>query len=239
MKCPKCRYSSFPHLEKCPKCGSGLAEQRTAMGIYALPPDPPDLLQAFQAASMDVMGERPIHPLAAPDIDLGRLEGIDMEIAEIEPHRVGTPEMGEPTDPATDAMPAQDREAFAEEEFPPGEPSGERLSSQEMIIPQSRDLGGLGDITLAIESEVELGGESSESAQMPAESAEVTPVYDLDLDEELEGLTLESIVDEARADEADGDEAAEYTLEIEEDLEFEVDSLELEQDEEDADDGDR
>jgi hypothetical protein len=239
MKCPKCRYSSFPHLEKCPKCGFGLAEQRTAMGIYALPPDPPDLLQAFQAASMDVMGERQMHPLATPDIDLGRLEGIDMEMAEIEPHHVGTPEMGEPTDPAADSMPTHAREAFEEEEFTPVEPSGERLSSQEMIIPQSQDLSGLGDITLAIENGVEPGGESSESAQMPGESAAVTPVYDLDLDEEIEGLTLESIVDEARADDADGDEAAEYTLEIEEDVEFEVDSLELEQDEEDADDGDR
>jgi hypothetical protein len=236
MKCPKCRYSSFPHLEKCPKCGFGLAEQRTAMGIYALPPDPPDLLQAFQAASMDVIGERQMHPLAASDIDLGRLEGIDLEMAEIEPHRAGTPEMGEPTDPAADSMPTHDRQAFEGEEFTPVEPSSERLSSEEMIIPQSQDLSGLGDVTLAIENEVELGGESSESAQIPGQPAEVTPVYDLDLGEEIDGLTLESIVDEARADD---DKAAEYTLEIDEDVEFEVDSLELEQDEEDGDDGDR
>ena len=238
MKCPKCRYSSFPHLEKCPKCGFGLAEQRTAMGIYALPPDPPDLLQAFQAASMDVIGERQVHPLAAPDIELGRLEGIDLEMAETEPHRVRTPEMGAPTDPAADSTPTHEREAFEEEEFTPGEPSSERLSSEEMIIPQSQDLSGLGDITLAIENEVELGVESSESAQIPGQPAEATPVYDLDLDEEIEGLTLESIVDEARADDAD-DRAAAYTVEIEEDVEFEVDSLELEQDEEDADDSDR
>jgi hypothetical protein len=238
MKCPKCRYSTFPHLEKCPKCGLGLAEQRAAMGIYALPPDPPDLLLAFQAVSMDVIGERQMHPLSAPDIDLGRLEGIDLEMSEMEPHRVETPEIGEPTDPASDLMPTHDREALEEEEFTPVEPSGERLSSQEMIIPQNQDLSGLGDITLAIENEVELGVESSESAQIPGESAEVKPVYDLDLDEELDGLTLESIVDGAGAADAD-DETAEYTLEIEEDLEFEVDSLELEQDEEDADDGDR
>jgi hypothetical protein len=152
---------------------------------------------------------------------------------------VGTPEMGEPTDPASDLMPTHDREAFEEEEFMPVEPNSGLLSSQEMITPRSQDLSGLGDITLAIENEAELGVESSESAQIPGESAEAKPVYDLDSDEDLNGLTLESIVDEARADDADDDEAAEYTLEIEEDLEFEVDSLELEQDEEDADDGDR
>jgi hypothetical protein len=238
MKCPKCRYSSFPHLAKCPKCGLALAEQRAAMGIYALPPDPPDLLQAFRPPGLDVIGEGQMYHPAAPDIDLGRLEGIDLEMADIEPHRVGTPEMGEPTDPAAGSMPTHDREAFEEEEFTPGEPSSERLSSPEMIIPQSQDLSGLGDITLAIENEVEPGVESSESARIPGQPAEVTPVYDLDLDEEIEGLTLESIVDEARADDAD-DRAAAYTVEIEEDVEFEVDSLELEQDEEDADDSDR
>ena len=56
MKCPKCRYTSFPYLENCPKCGVALAEQRAALGIYALRPDPPDLLLAYQAASMEIAG---------------------------------------------------------------------------------------------------------------------------------------------------------------------------------------
>ena len=56
-------------------------------------------------------------------------------------------------------------------------------------------------------------------------------VYDLDVDEDLDGLTLGHILDDAGADDED-DKAAEYTLEIEEDIEFEVERLELEQDEE-------
>jgi hypothetical protein len=237
MKCPKCRYTSFPFLEKCPKCGLGLAEQRAAMGIYALPPDPPDLLLAYQAAMMDVTAGKPMHPASAPDMDLGQLEGIDLEMAEMEPHGVGTPEMEGPPDPASDLLSMRDRKAIEEEEFTPVEPSSERVSPQEIIIPQSLDLSGLGDIALAIENAADLAGESSESAQIPAESAEVKPVYDLDLDGELNGLTLESIVDGVRAGDAD-DEAGEYTLELEEDLEleFEVDGLDVEQDEEDADD---
>jgi hypothetical protein len=240
MKCPKCRYTSFPHLENCPKCGFGLAEQRAALGIYALRPDPPDLLLAYQAASMDITGAMLTSPVYAPDIDLGPLEGIDLEIAEAEPDEVGTHEMGEPANAAPDLMPTPEREVIEEEEFAPEEPGSEQLSSQEVIIPQSLGLSELGDITLALENAADLGGESSESAQTPREFADVKQVYDLDVDEGLDGLTLGHILDDAGADDED-DEAEEYTLEIEEDLEFEVDGLELEQDDEggDEDDDDR
>lgn len=240
MKCPKCRYTSFPHLENCPKCGFGLAEQRAALGIYALRPDPPDLLLAYQAASMDITGAMLTSPVYAPDIDLGPLEGIDLEIAEAEPDEAGTHEMGEPANAAPDLMPTLEREVIEEEELAPEEPGSERLSSQDAIIPQSLDLSELGDITLALENAAALGGESPESAQTPREFADVKQVYDLDVDEDLDGLTLGHILDDAGADDED-DEAAEYTLEIEEDLEFEVDGLELEQDDEgeDEDDDDR
>jgi hypothetical protein len=240
MKCPKCRYSSFPHLENCPKCGFGLAEQRAALGIYALRPDPPDLLLAYQAASMDIMGAMLTSPVYSPDIDLGPLEGIDLEIAEAEPDEVGTFEMGEPANAAPDLMPTLEREVIEKEEFAPVEPGSERVSSQEVIIPQSLDLSELGDITLALENAAVLGGESPESAQTPKEFADVKQVYDLDVDEGLDGLTLGHILDDAGTDGED-DEAAEYTLEIEQDLEFEIDGLELEQDDEgeDEDDDDR
>jgi hypothetical protein len=240
MKCPKCRYTSFPHLEKCPKCGIGLAEQRAALGIYALRPDPPDLLLAYQAASMDITGAMLTSPVYAPDIDLGPLEGVDLEIAEAEPDEAGTHKMEEPANAAPDSMPTLEREVIEEEEFAPEEPGSERLSSQDVIIPQSLDLSELGDIALALENAADLGGESPESAQTPRELADVKQVYDLDVDEDLDGLTLGHILDDAGADDED-DKAAEYTLEIEEDLEFEVDGLELEQDDEgeDEDDDDR
>jgi hypothetical protein len=237
MKCPKCRYSSFPHLENCPKCGFGLAEQRAALGIYALRPDPPDLLLAYRAASTDSAGAMLTSPVYAPDIDLSPLEGIDLEIAEEESEEAGTHEMGEPANAAPDLMPMLEREVIEEEEFAPEEPGSERLSTQDVIMPQSLDLSELGDITLALENAVDLGGEAPESAQTARELAEVKQVYDLDVDEDLDGLTLEHILDDAGADDED-DEAAEYTLEIEEDVEFEVDGLELEQDDEGEDEDD-
>jgi hypothetical protein len=240
MKCPKCRYSSFPHLENCPKCGFGLAEQRAALGIYALRPDPPDLLLAYRAASTDSAGAMLTSPVYVPDIDLGPLEGIDLEIAEEESEEAGTHEMGEPANAAPDLMPMLEREVIEEEEFAPEEPGSERLSTQDVIMPQSLDLSELGDITLALENAADLGGEAPESAQTARELAEVKQVYDLDVDEDLDGLTLEHILDDAGADDED-DQAAEYTLEIEDVVEFEVDGLELEQDDEgeDEDDNDR
>jgi hypothetical protein len=239
MKCPKCRYTSFPHLENCSKCGFGLAEQRAALGIYALRPDPPDLLLAYQAASMEVTGAMLTSPVYAPGIDLDALEGIDLEVAEAEPDRARTPEMGEPANAAWDLMPTLEPEAMEEEEVAPEEPRSERPSTQDVIIPQSLDLSDLGDITLALENAADAEGESPESAQTPREFADVKQVYDLDADGDLDGLTLGHIVDGVGAE--DDDEAVEYTLEIEEDLEFEVDGLELEQDDEgdDEDDDDR
>ena len=109
-----------------------------------------------------------------------------------------------------------------------------------MILPPSLDLHQLGDITLALENAADLEDESPLNAQTPAELTDVKQVYDLDVDEDLDGLTLGHIVEGAGADD-DDEEAVEYTLEIEEDLEFEVDGLELEQDDEgeDEDDDDR
>jgi hypothetical protein len=189
---------------------------------------------------MDITGAMLTSPVYAPDIDLGPLEGIDLEIAEAEPDEAGTHEMGEPANAAPDLMPTLEREVIEEEEFAPEEPGSERLSSQDVTIPQSLDLSELGDITLALENAADLRGESPEGAQTPREFADVKQVYNLDVDEDLDGLTLGHILDDAGADDED-DEAAEYTLEIEEDLEFEVDRLELEQDDEgeDEDDDDR
>jgi hypothetical protein len=239
MKCPKCRYTSFPHLEICSKCGFGLAEQRAALGIYALRPDLPDLLLAYQAASVEVTGGMLRSPVYTPDIDRGPLEGINLEVAEADPDRAGTHEMGEPANADWDLMPTLEHEAMEEEEFAPEEPGSERLSTQDVIIPQSLDLSGLGDITLALENAADLEGESPESAQTPTEFADVKQVYDLDADGDLDGLTLGHIVDGVGAE--DDDKAVEYTLEIEEDLEFEVEGLELEQDDEgeNEDDDDR
>ena len=211
MKCPKCRYSSFPHLEHCPKCGVALAEQRAAVGIYALRSDPPDLWLAYQAASMESAGGPLTASISPVGLDLGQLEGIDLEVSQIVPGESGTDELEE-------SIHALD------------EPESEGRSTQDMSLPQSLDLPQLGDITLAPDREVDLEEEPALGIQGPEEVTAGQRVYDLDEDEELGGLTLGQIVEDTGAEE--DEEAVEYTLEIEEDLEFEVERLELEEDEE-------
>ena len=106
-----------------------------------------------------------------------------------------------------------------------------------MIVPQTLDLHQHGDITLALENEADLEDESPLNIQATEEPTDARQVYELDVDEELGGLTLGQVTDEEEADE-DDEEAVEYTLEIEEDLEFEVERLELERDEEGEDQDD-
>jgi hypothetical protein len=242
MKCPKCGYTSFPYLDSCRKCGRTLAEPRAALGLYTLRPDPPDLLLAYQTVSTDITGTTPMPPVAAPSIDLGHLDEIEPELATAQATAPRPDESGEPVDPAPKLIPMLDQEVIAAAEVPPLEPSAEPRSAEEMVRPPTLDLNELADMTLELENAVNLGDKSAESPQTPKDSPDEQPVYDLDLDEDLDELTLQPLVDESDTGEAnDGEEVLEYTLEIEDDLEFEIDELELEQDDdaEDEDDDER
>jgi hypothetical protein len=231
MKCPKCGYTSFPYLENCAKCGHALTEQRAALGIYALRPEPPDLLLAYQAANMQIPGATLAQPQSAPGIDLAQLDDIELELTDAEQAAPATHEAGQQTGAVPDLVPTLDPESIGGEEAPPAEPSVEQVSSQDMVMPQTLDLSELGDITLELERAADLGGQSPESAQTPKESPEAKQVYDLDLDEDPADLPLGSSVAESHADD-DDEETAEYMLEIEEEIELEVDELEIEEDNE-------
>jgi hypothetical protein len=85
MKCPKCGYTSFAYLENCLKCSQGLAEQQAAFGLYALRPNPPDLLMAYQAARLDADDTRlGTPPLPSTAIDLSQLVEIELALAAAE-----------------------------------------------------------------------------------------------------------------------------------------------------------
>jgi hypothetical protein len=239
MKCPKCRYTSFPHLEHCPQCGFALAEQRAALGIYALRPNPPDLSQAYEAGGTEITGGRPTSSIYARGIDPGPLEGIDLEVAEPDPGEAEIDQMGVPTI-APDAIHGLGHRGVEGGEYTPEGPDSDRPSTQDTVIPEDLDLQQLGDMTLALESAEDLDAEPPPRAGAPGELADGKRVYDLDADEDLGGLTLGRIVEGVGEDD-DESGPVEFTLEIEEDLEFEVDQLELEQDDEaeDKDDDER
>jgi hypothetical protein len=180
---------------------------------------------------MDIAEGMLTPPVHAPGLDLGPLAGIDLEIGEAEPRGSGTHEMGEPSNVAPHVMPTLEHEVAEEEGLAPEELGSERLAAQEVLMPQSLDLSQLGDITLRLDNAADLEVESPESAQTPEEFAAVKQVYDLDVDEDLDALTLGPVVDGPGPND-DDEETAEFTLEIEEELEFEVNGLELEHDDE-------
>jgi hypothetical protein len=239
MKCPKCGFTSFPYLESCRKCGLALAEPQAALGLYALPPNPPDLLLAYQTANLDVTRTPPMPPASMPSFDLGSLEEIEPEIAKAEPIAPDPDEREEPVSPAPDLLPTLDQEIMTAAELPPLEPQAEPPGSAETVMPHTLDLSELADMTLELDNTVNLGDKSAQSAQTPNDSPEEQPVYDLDLDDDLDGLSLRPLVDESSTGDADdGEEVLEYTLEIEDNLEFEIDGLELEPDEDTEDEDD-
>jgi hypothetical protein len=208
MKCPKCGYTSFAYLENCLKCSQGLAEQQAAFGLYALRPNPPDLLMAYQAARLDADDTRwGTPPLPSTAIDLSQLVEIELDLAAAEePPPVADIGAGQAGD-AVDLAPTIPVD-FAPELGP------------------AADLGASG---------TDLHG-----TQTPPASPEGSPVYDLDVDEGPEGLTLgpevhHSRPDEDTAEDEGTEETAEYILEIEDELELEIDEIELEELEENDD----
>jgi hypothetical protein len=107
-----------------------------------------------------------------------------------------------------------------------------------MAMPQTLDLSELGDITLELETAANLEGQPPKSVPTPRQGPELKPVYDLDLDEDLEDLPLGASVDESHTDD-DAEETTEYTLEIEDEVELELEELEMEEDDETGENDDR
>jgi len=216
-----------------------LAESQAAWGLYALHPDPPDLLLAYQTANLDVTRAQPLPAASMPSLDLGVREKIEPEIAKAQPIAPGPDESEEPVSPAPDLLPTLDQEIMTAAESPPLEPHTEPPGSAETVMPHSLDLSELADMTLELDHTVNLGDTSAQSPQPPKFSPEEQPVYDLDLNGDLDELSLLPLADESSTENADGDEEVlEYTLEIEDNLEFEIDGLELEQDDDTEDEDD-
>jgi hypothetical protein len=135
MKCPKCRYSSFPYLETCAKCGHLLAEQRAAMGLYGLQPEPPDLWLAYEAVNSAGTGVQLSTSITVPELDFPPVAGIDLDGSEV---RVRGQEAGELEVAAAHTEPATDR-----------------LSEQDADLPHSLASDDLIDMTLRLEDDAE------------------------------------------------------------------------------------
>jgi hypothetical protein len=244
MKCPKCGYASFAYLESCHKCGQGLAKQQAVFGLYALRPDPPSLLMAYQAAQMDADDTRLETPvLPSPAIDLSHLEEIELDLSATEETSPITEMVEGQAGSPVDLTPTIQFDSAPELEPLGSEPDTEETNPSAGGIPSTFDLNQLGDISLELEPAVDVGdsGTGLDTRQTPPASPEERQVYDLDLEEERDGLTLDPQVNESHVDQSEEGQE-EYVLEIEDEIELEIDELALDEDDdesEEEDDNDR
>lgn len=74
MKCPKCGYNSFDHLDSCKKCGKDLAEHKARFNIQSI------LLSEMPAEAMSSIAEEAVAAATeAPDVAIDDFSGSTSE----------------------------------------------------------------------------------------------------------------------------------------------------------------
>jgi len=199
MKCPKCGYTSFPYVGRCGKCGRPLAGARELYGVYALPPNPPDLTLAAEPVQPESADSVPREPLSSPTIDLNQLHDIDLALA--------SPDVDTP-----DAVADQTPPEVADTPLQPALEVSDRA-----------------DLTLELD-DVSAVLPPPMARDKPPTTTDAVPVFELDLGDEDESLTLRPVEEGSSVNDDDESADTEYILEIEEELELEVEGSALEDD---------
>jgi hypothetical protein len=234
MKCPKCGYTSFPYLGSCGKCGRQLAEARKLYGVYALPPNPPDLMLAAEPVPLESADMVPRETMSSPTIDLSQLNEIDLVLAspdEASPDAVEGQtylQVLEESMPMLDAELLQDGETRPLPLAPAPNPDTRPDTPRQPAL----DLSSRADLKLE---------RANVSAELPPPmdpdkrptTRDVEQVFELDLEDEAESLTLRPVAEGSPVNDENDENDPEYILEIEEELELEVEELDLEVDSDD------
>jgi hypothetical protein len=249
MKCPACGYTSFPYLERCRKCGQALAEARAIYGAYGLPPTPPDLMSAYEAARADAAESTSPEAVSIPTLDLSELDEIALALTESADASPGPELGGEPPGTGAEATPTFDLDLEPGRDVPPEAPETVRAAADDDLPVPTLDLSELEGLALDLTEVVEDAHiNPPERSISPAAPGDVERVIDLDLDEdEPESRTLDSEAKLSRRGDdghEEDEDSEEYVLEIEDELELEIDELEVEGEEdgeadEDGDDARR
>jgi hypothetical protein len=211
MRCPKCGYTSFPYLERCRKCGQDLTAERELFGVYGRRPQPLDLMLGYGAAPADA--EATALDAAPATVDLAPAQD------------------SAPVDAAPERIPSFDVEA------PPLRsplPSAAEAEPAAVPEPDVLDLSDVEDLPLTLREVVEEAPASASDAAALSPASANAPIFDLDLQEDLAALELESGGDVGSARDDERREPAEYVLEIDEDFEIDIEEIEDDEDERDA-----
>jgi hypothetical protein len=232
MKCPKCGYTSFPYMGSCGKCGRPqLADTRALYGVYALPPNPPDLMLINEPTQADSPAMMPKETIASPAIDLSQLGEIGLELASPDDTVVNAVEGEIHLEVVEENMAGLDLELLLGGNTSPLPLSPEPdLGNRQDAPPQTTlDLSALTELTLELEDISTTASPPIDLDKLPT-MTDVKQIFELDLEDENVSLTITPVAEDPPAHHDDEEVETEYILEIEDEFELTVEKLDLEDD---------
>ena len=168
MRCPKCAYVSFDHLEECIKCSRDLVPSREELNLMDFKPEVPFLLGSLVGEMQGGGVQRDLTLTQETELELG---GLDMGLG-----TEGTIDM-------------QDLE-LPDETDSSKEVSLSEIALDDLETIESSALGDAGDIELHLDDMAEMGSEDADLAEMSTEDVGL-------VEEEEDFLGLEIETDES------------------------------------------
>jgi hypothetical protein len=175
MRCPKCAYVSFDHLEECIKCSRDLVPFREELNLMDFKPEVPFLLGSLVGEMQGGGVQRDLTLTQETELELG---GLDMGLG-----TEGTIDM-------------QDLE-IPDETDSSKEVSLSEVALDDLETIESSALGDSGDFELNLDDMAEMGGEDKGLAEMGSEDADLAEMSTEDVglveeDEDFLGLEIET-----------------------------------------------
>ena len=192
MRCPKCAYVSFDHLEKCTKCSRDLIQSREDLNLLDFRPEVPFLLGSLVGEMQGGGAQQDLSLTQETELELG---GFDVGEPPTSEGSINMQDLGEPT------------ESDSSEEVSLSEIA---LDDLETIEASSMDDAGAGEIQLG--DMADLGGEDA------GLSAEDEEFLGLEIEADESDADDFGALDEAlTAEPAEADPGAALELDLDED----------------------
>jgi hypothetical protein len=198
MRCPKCGYVSFDHLNNCLKCSRDLSGCRIDLNLMDFRPEVPFLLGSLVGEMEGGGAQQALSLTQETELELGELG------------------MSEPSAPEGSID-------MGDLEIPPGDDSSDEMSLSEIALDdletiESSALGGAGGGELQLDDLAELGPQDASTAEEDEGFLGLEFESDGESFEDLGGFEDEmSLEPEAPAEAAPADPGASLELDLNED----------------------
>ncbi len=225
MRCPKCGYVSFDHLEKCLKCSRDLKATRGDLNLLDFKPEVPFLLGSLVGEMQGGGAQRELSLTQETELELSGFETGESYTTEgtLDIQDLGGPSDAEPSgEVSLSEIALDDLETIEASAL--GDTGAGELKLDDLAEVSSEDEGFLGVEFDADESPLDDLGTFEESSATESVSAQSSPGSDLDLDLDEDDLSALARELEGHLDaetgakkKAGADDPGEVILEMEDD----------------------